>query len=201
MIVVIIRHGETPQNVRGVFQGQSDPDLDDVGIERFKEVGRLLKDEAWDAIYSSNYKRAMASARFLTADIKVPRYTSADFKERHLGTLDGQDKKRLLAGDPELLNKLMTLEYAPCKGESARSALARFIQGIKAVDAEQFGRVVIISHGGIVALFAHFILGLPRTSCFLEHGHALIVKVSGAAMRLVGMNVPPDAIADHLRDY
>ncbi|MGF6398612.1 putative phosphoglycerate mutase [Pseudomonas frederiksbergensis] len=201
MIIVIIRHGETPQNLRGVFQGQSDPDLDEVGIERFKEIGRLLKDEKWDAIYSSNYKRSVASANFLTADVQVPRFISTDFTERHLGELDGGAKELLLAADPELLEKLMTLEYTPFKGESGSSALERFVRGIQAVETEHFGRVVIISHGGIVALFAYFMLGLPRTSCFLEHGHALIVKVSGSDMSLVGMNVPPDSVAFNLHEY
>ncbi|MPQ86771.1 histidine phosphatase family protein [Pseudomonas sp. MAFF 730085] len=201
MIIVIIRHGETPQNLRGVFQGQSDPDLDDVGKERFKEIGRLLKDEQWDAIYSSNYKRSVASADFLTADVQVPRFISTEFTERHLGVLDGGVKASLLAADPDLSEKLMTLDYAPFKGELGSLALARFVRGIRTVATEHFGRVVIVSHGGIVALFAHFVLGLPRTSCFLEHGHALVLSISGSEMSLVGMNLPPDALVFNLPDY
>ncbi|KPX62034.1 hypothetical protein ALP66_200035 [Pseudomonas amygdali pv. photiniae] len=196
MIIVIIRHGETPQNLLGVFQGQSDPELDNVGIDRFKETARTLKNEKWDAIYSSNYKRSLVSANLLTVDVNLRRFVSTDFSERHLGALDGKSKELLISADPELSRKLITLEYTPSGGESGRSALERFVRGIHTIKNNHQGRVIVVSHGGIVALFAHHMLEVRQASCLLEHGHALIIKVSGTEISLMGMNVPPNSIAE-----
>lgn len=194
MKIVIIRHGETPQNLKGVFQGQSDPDLHQVGIERFKEVGQFFMADAWDAIHSSHYKRSVASADLINVRAKIKRVISADFAERHLGALDGVSKAVQLKADPTVLDKLMTLDFTPPQGESGYSALERFSRGIEVVKAEHTGRALIVSHGGVVALFAHFVLGVPRSSAFLEHGHALIMEVSGTAMSLVRMNVRPVSV-------
>ena len=199
MLIVIVRHGETPQNQRGVFQGQSDPGLHDVGIKQFQKIAALLKGEVWSAIGSSNYQRSQSSAGFLRSNDQTPLFVSEDFAERNLGVLDGRSKEFELAADPELSEKLMTLEYAPALGETGRSALDRFVRGVRKVSRIYSGQALVVSHGGVVALFAHFVLGVPRSEAFLKHGDALIIKVSGDGIHLVGMNVAPESIILNLR--
>lgn len=198
MFIVIIRHGETLQNLRGVFQGQSDSELHDVGIARFKGLGIMLKDQKWDAIYSSHYKRSLVSASLLAKEIGVEQFVSQDLGERDLGVLDGTSREIHLEADPMLLESLLTLEYSPRKGESGSAALSRFLRSIEGIAARHSGRVIVISHGGVVALFAHYVLDVPSKSSFLEHGNALIIEVSGTVIKLKGMNVPPELIVSNL---
>ncbi|QLL12290.1 histidine phosphatase family protein [Pseudomonas chlororaphis] len=194
MFIVILRHGETPQNLSGVFQGQSDPDLHEVGVARFLSAARVLREQAWDGVYSSHYRRAMSSADLLADATQALRFVCADLAERNLGELDGQAKSEQLQLDPQLPEKLMKLDYAPPGGESGQAALQRFIRAIEAIAANNLTRTLVVSHGGVIALFAHHVLGVPAASSFLEHGHGLMIRVSGKDLSLLGVNFQPESI-------
>lgn len=194
MLIVILRHAETPQNLSGVFQGQSDPDLHEVGVARFQSAAGVLREQTWDGVYSSHYRRAMSSAELLVDAIQAPRFVCADLAERNLGELDGRAKSEQVKFDPQLLEKLMELDYAPLGGESGQAALQRFIRAIEAITANKLPRTLVVSHGGIIALFAHHVLGVPAASSFLEHGHGLMIRVSGKDLILLGINLQPESI-------
>lgn len=56
--LVLVRHGETTANRDNILQGQCDFPLTEKGIQGAKEVGKALKSESWDLVYSSDLKRA-----------------------------------------------------------------------------------------------------------------------------------------------
>ncbi len=58
MKVYLVRHGETEWNRQCRLQGQSDTELNDIGIELAEITATELKDVRFDAIYSSPLKRA-----------------------------------------------------------------------------------------------------------------------------------------------
>ena len=56
-----VRHGQTVANRDGIRQGISaDFPLTDQGHDEANRVGIALKDEPWDAIYTSDLPRAVA---------------------------------------------------------------------------------------------------------------------------------------------
>ena len=63
MKLIIIRHGETIENVNGVCQGQTGGQLSKKGIEQAKKLGVRFKDREIDAIYSSDLKRAVDTSK------------------------------------------------------------------------------------------------------------------------------------------
>ena len=58
----IVRHGETAWNAEHRVQGQLDIPLNNIGLRQAQAVGRALKDERFDAIYSSDLVRARQTA-------------------------------------------------------------------------------------------------------------------------------------------
>ena len=50
--LVLWRHGQTPWNVQGRFQGQTDIQLDEVGVEQAERAARLLglPEDLWGVI-------------------------------------------------------------------------------------------------------------------------------------------------------
>ncbi|MCB0197677.1 MAG: histidine phosphatase family protein, partial [Anaerolineae bacterium] len=50
----LIRHGETPWNVEGRYQGQLDPPLTAKGHQQAQETAVALAEIGFDAIYSSD---------------------------------------------------------------------------------------------------------------------------------------------------
>lgn len=59
--LLLIRHGETVDNVNRIMQGQTPGCLTDNGVEQARQLGLRLKDEPIDAFVSSDLKRAVDS--------------------------------------------------------------------------------------------------------------------------------------------
>src|SRR5258705_9125427 len=81
--LVLWRHGQTPWNVQGRFQGQTDIQLDEVGVEQAERAARLLAALRPDAIISSDLSRALATAAPLSRLTGLTGTTDKDLRERH----------------------------------------------------------------------------------------------------------------------
>jgi len=58
MKLIIVRHGETEENKKGIVMGHLPGKLSQEGINQIKKVALRLKDEKIDFIYSSDLTRA-----------------------------------------------------------------------------------------------------------------------------------------------
>lgn len=91
--LTFIRHGETDYNANGLFQGQSDIPLNDLGEKQAQAVGRYLKKVKFDRIYSSDLIRCLQ-----TADAVVKRnicsppevIKDARLREKSFGIFEGK---------------------------------------------------------------------------------------------------------------
>ena len=61
-ILYLVRHGETYDNVAHIMQGQRQGELTDIGISQIEELATSLSDVHFNAIASSDLKRAFDSA-------------------------------------------------------------------------------------------------------------------------------------------
>ncbi len=61
--LVVIRHGETEWNVRGIWQGQQNSPLTDQGMRQAKAVAERLRKFPVAAVYSSDLGRCIQSAQ------------------------------------------------------------------------------------------------------------------------------------------
>lgn len=71
--LVVLRHGQTTHNADGVWQGQLDTDLSDVGERQARAAADALAGREFTAIWSSDLKRAYATARAVAGDRDVRR--------------------------------------------------------------------------------------------------------------------------------
>ncbi|MBO4631707.1 MAG: histidine phosphatase family protein, partial [Lentisphaeria bacterium] len=62
---IVVRHGETEANLQGILQGQSDTELNPLGIRQAELVAERLKKEHFDLIFSSDLSRTMNTARLI----------------------------------------------------------------------------------------------------------------------------------------
>ena len=63
MKLILTRHGETVDNIKGILQGQNPGKLSENGIQQAKQLALRLKNENIDAIYSSDLARAADTAK------------------------------------------------------------------------------------------------------------------------------------------
>ncbi|MBD3314072.1 histidine phosphatase family protein, partial [Candidatus Woesearchaeota archaeon] len=156
MRLIIVRHGETVENVTGISQGQTHGTLSDKGIEQARKVAQRLKDEKIDHAYSSDLGRA----RHTTEEIMkyhqdVPVEYTAQLRELGKGELDGKPRK--LREEAVKKSEVPFHEYKFEGGESlieVRERMIDFFENLKKKHHNQ--TVLIVGHGGSLScLFLH----------------------------------------------
>jgi broad specificity phosphatase PhoE len=91
MRIIMVRHGETKGNRDGIIQGQTDGDLNELGILQAKRVAERLKDEKVDLVFSSDLKRAYDTAKLITKyHENVPFTIEKSLRERSHGVYEGK---------------------------------------------------------------------------------------------------------------
>jgi probable phosphoglycerate mutase len=157
--VMLVRHGETAWNVEGRIQGHLDIPLNDIGLAQADAVGRRLRSESFDAIYSSDLIRAFRTASPVVNTPETDIAREARLRERNLGVLQGltgyeaKDSqaaawKVFKSRDPE-----MQLEAGESLGQFHRRAVD-FIDEMLARHAGQ--RILLVTHGGVLdAAYRH----------------------------------------------
>jgi probable phosphoglycerate mutase len=163
----IVRHGETAWNAEHRVQGQLDIPLNRIGLTQAQAVGRALKDERFDAIYSSDLVRARQTADPIASFLSLKMLLDRDLRERHYGIFERltyaevqtrfpEDYARFAARDPE---------YAFRTGESLKDFSARSIAVVSKIVKQYEGRnILVFTHGGVLDKLYRFITGLPLSA-------------------------------------
>ncbi len=91
MKIIIVRHGETEANILRICQGQTHGKLNDEGISQAKKVAERLKNEKFDAIYSSDLRRALDTTKEIAKfHPHLSINTDKRLRERYFGSFQGQ---------------------------------------------------------------------------------------------------------------
>lgn len=169
--IIIVRHGESDFNVRGIIQGQLDKSvLTPKGIEQAMSIGKILNDIKFDAIHSSPLKRAVDTASIIAstignnnAEISIDnRLLEIDF-----GPWTGQCRDKIREDNPK--------EYSIWR----KRPYDLILQGKKPVKdlhcriysfAESFFNprlksqtTLIVGHKGTVSALVNILLKLPKS--------------------------------------
>ena len=166
MRILLARHGETPWNAEGRYQGQIDIPLSPVGEGQANALGLRLKDVRIDRAVASPLARAQLTAKLALGDARADMLqTDADLQEIAHGEWEGllaseiqdKDPARLLAWREEPDTVLMP------GGESLRQVLDRSWRGL-ARAADGLGdddTLLIVAHDAVNRVLLCRILGLP----------------------------------------
>ena len=157
--LVLWRHGQTPWNAQGRFQGQTDIQLDEVGVEQAERAARLLAALRPDVIISSDLSRALATAAPLSRLTGLTVTTDKDLRERHGGAWEGLTDVEIRTRYPAEFAR-----WWPPEGESSATVADRAGSAMERIaDSLQPGSLaVVVSHGAAIRLGAARLLGLPE---------------------------------------
>lgn len=86
----LVRHGETKDNVAKIIQGQRPGELTPTGIKQIEELAVSLAGIHFDAIISSDLRRAYDSALILGSRLNLPVQTTIMLRERDWGDFTGR---------------------------------------------------------------------------------------------------------------
>ena len=82
--VIIVRHGQTEWNIKGIRQGHLDSPLTHRGLAQAKALAKRLAREKFSLLYSSDLGRAVDTAREIANVTGHQIITDARLRERHL---------------------------------------------------------------------------------------------------------------------
>ena len=159
----LIRHGETEWNRNGRYQGWSDIELSDEGLEQAELLAKRFSFLPLDALYVSPVKRAMQTAEPLAKEKGLTYQVDEHFKEINFGEWEGHTIGELT----EKYGKPYTdffanpfLHSMPGEG-SFQTVSKRAMAGYEEIMKKHKGeRVAIVSHGGLLRVFLVELLGL-----------------------------------------
>jgi probable phosphoglycerate mutase len=195
-VIVLVRHGETDANARGLLLGRADPSLSPTGREQAAAVAeQLLRGDPPSAIVSSPLRRAVETAGCIAEVFDLPVELDDAFIEMDYGEWD----ERPLTDVPRDVWSAWQddVDFAPPAGESLRQVQAR----VGARMAELVGRagsscIVVVSHVSPIKAATLWALGLddrPDLSWRLRLDVASITRVTPGPLGpvLSGFNQRP----------
>jgi broad specificity phosphatase PhoE len=161
--IVFVRHGQTADNLAGVFQGQSGRGLDETGRTQAARLAARLQGRRFAALVTSDLERAAETARILGDSIGLTPVVDRAFREIDVGGWAGLTADEARLRFPE--------EHAAWRdgkdvrrggGESYSEVAARIENATLAVAPQhQDGTVLIVSHGTAIRSFTARVVGAP----------------------------------------
>ena len=166
MKILLARHGETPWNAEGRYQGQEDIALSEVGERQASLLGQRLADVRIDRAVASPLSRADRTARLaLGATRESMLRTDAGLAEIAHGTWEGLLASEIRERDPD---RLTAWRDAPDTvqmpgGESLQQVFDRawpaFVTAIDGLGADD--TALIVAHDAVNRVILCNILGIP----------------------------------------
>ncbi len=189
--VIIVRHGETEWNLKGIRQGHLDSRLTTKGMAQAKALGARLGREKFTSLYSSDLGRAVETAQAIANVTGHAIVTDARLRERHLGIFQGLNAEEINSKYPEERRLMRTQGpgYVIPGGESMVQQVERNIGCMNELAAKHQGeQVVVVTHGGVVSgFFRHTLeisLEAPRRFEFVNAGINVFAHEDGNWMLL-----------------
>ena len=105
MNILLVRHGETPWNREGRYQGRTDIPLSPDGEQQVRRLSDRLAHLRIDVAFASPLSRARATAEAILANRTITLETDPDLMEISHGGWDGQLSVDVEAAHAEMLGR------------------------------------------------------------------------------------------------
>lgn len=166
MRILLARHGETPWNAEGRYQGQEDIALSPVGEAQARALGERLRDVRIDRAVASPLKRALCTAELALGGARIDMLsTDPGLMEIAHGEWEGLLASEIRERDGE---RLHAWRHAPHEvlmpqGESLQHVLDRAWPALRrATDGLREGdTLLVVAHDAVNRVLLCRILGIP----------------------------------------
>lgn len=168
----LIRHGITEWNCLGKAQGISDIPLNKLGREQALSVGqRLLQDEKWDLIVSSDLIRAVETASIIGSLLKIPLTYDERIREIDCGQIEGTtEEERIMKWGSNWRKLNLGIENF----EDVSNRGVKFIEELTSIYNGK--RVLIVSHGALIGLTLQRLLPQVFQKTYIDNTSVTILN-------------------------
>jgi broad specificity phosphatase PhoE len=169
--LLLTRHGETVTNREGRFCGHAETALTDIGIEQARALGRRLAGIRIDAVYTSDYTRAIDTAGIALEGRRLTPSFDPDLRELHYGEWELQ-RERDVARAPVWRTEYARMRaedpaWRPPGGENIAEVRARTCAALNRIATAHTGRtVLVVTHGTAINCMLSAVLGMAPEFTF-----------------------------------
>jgi broad specificity phosphatase PhoE len=190
----VVRHGQSTWNADGRWQGRADPPLSELGARQAEDVVSVLHRRFGtqlpvSGIWASPLMRAHQTADIIGRGLGLDLDFDARLQEVDAGEWTGLTRAEIEAGWPGYL-----AEYRRPPGfESHEDLVARSLEVLGEIAAEAIGKVLVITHGGVIgAVERHLGATWERTPNL--GGRELVVSLGGLDLGDRFLLIDPDDV-------
>lgn len=166
MKLYFVRHGRTKWNEEGRFQGANgDSPLLPSSIQQIKKLGHSLSSIRFDAVFSSDLKRAGDTAQLIMVQNQFPIHVEeiSDLREWSLGQLEGCKIDTIRSKYPQEMeafrHDLSQFHHDLFDAESLFDTTKRTCDFVKSLKGKKFDTVLIVGHGANLTASIRTLLG------------------------------------------
>ena len=167
--LLLIRHGQTPWNADGRWQGHGNPGLTEEGLAQARALALSLvqeglygsgqdlretpRGEPWTRVVSSDLERARQTAVCVAEALGLPIEFDRRLRELDVGAWSGLTRDEIARRDPERLRRFEGGEplIRPGEGESRVEIRERTHQLVSDFARRFSGdRIIVVTHLGVI---------------------------------------------------
>jgi alpha-ribazole phosphatase len=165
--LVLIRHAEPDDSMRGRSYGRLDVPLSTAGRAQAAAIAETLRDARLDAIFASPLRRAIDTAAPLAEARALEVLTHDGLRELDFGALEGLTFDDIARERPELYERWMTdpTQTQFPDGESFVDLRERALAAATEIRSEH-ERAAIVAHGGVTRAILADALQMPARAIF-----------------------------------
>jgi broad specificity phosphatase PhoE len=171
----LVRHGQTDWNIEGRFQGQSDIPLNEAGLEQAQILSeKLMNEDSFVAIFSSDLKRAYRTAEIIAEPIGLKIQIDPRLREVNQGEWEGKIYKEIVETYNTVWDNRQTNpeDTRPPGGESVKEVAMRVIAAADDITCRYpTGRVMIVSHGLALSTLLCTARNIPLSQAYSHIPH------------------------------
>src|SRR5690349_7601123 len=136
--LILVRHGQTVDNVAGIAQGWNDSALSEVGREQVQKLAARIAAMHPTALYSSPLGRALATAEAIAAATGLPITQLPELREMNYGGWEGRSFLDVRREDEETYQRWIADAEAACpSGESHADVRRRLEEGFAKINSDR----------------------------------------------------------------
>ena len=160
MKLYAIRHGQTPANFKGIYNGTLNEDINETGIKQAEETRELIKNTKYDIVYCSPMLRAKHTCEIIN-EKNIPVIYDDRLRERSLGKLDGKNLAK------EGFGKELFYEYKYKSSDENFEDLPTLFKRVHSfldeiIKKNKDKNILIVAHGGILRAIYFYFNEIPK---------------------------------------
>ena len=157
--VHFVRHGETEENNKGVWQGHSETTLNKKGFEQAKLLAERFQKDSFK-VFTSDLLRAKETAKFLSDTYE----SRENLREINVGDFAGKSVKETYSDNSEIFTALQDDSYAFPNGETVREFKNRVKSELDYIfdKTEENSTTIVVTHGFFIGTVIGIVMGFSE---------------------------------------